>query len=41
MSGSCQQAVLGICNSVWGCLCSTICLYNSFHGYFVPPSKKD
>jgi hypothetical protein len=22
-------------------LCSTLCLCNSFHGYFVPPSKKD
>jgi hypothetical protein len=21
--------------------CSTLCLCNSFHGYFVPPSKKD
>jgi hypothetical protein len=22
-------------------LCSTLCLYNSFREYFVPPSKKD
>jgi hypothetical protein len=22
-------------------LCSTLCLCKSFHGYFVPPSKKD
>jgi hypothetical protein len=22
-------------------LCFTLCLRNSFHGYFVPPSKKD
>jgi hypothetical protein len=22
-------------------LCSELCLCNSFHGYFVPPSKKD
>ena len=22
-------------------LCSELCLYNSFLGYFVPPSKKD
>jgi hypothetical protein len=21
--------------------CTELCLYNSFHGYFVPPSKKD
>ena len=23
------------------CLSSELCLCNSFHGYFVPPSKKD
>jgi hypothetical protein len=22
-------------------LCSTLCLFNSFHDYFIPPSKKD
>jgi hypothetical protein len=59
-SGSCQQALVGIHNSlglviVYGMdpqvgqsldghsfsLCFTLCLCNSFHGYFVPPSKKD
>jgi hypothetical protein len=60
-SGSCQQALAGICHSVWvwwlfmgwiprwGSLWMVIpsvsapklCLCNSFHGYFVPPSKKD
>jgi hypothetical protein len=60
-SGSCQQALVGIHNSVWVwwlymgwilwdgqsidghsfSLCSTLCLCNSFYGYFVPPSKKD
>jgi hypothetical protein len=53
ISGSCQQALVGIYNSVWfwwlfmgwiprwGSLCFTLCFCNSFHGYFVPPSKKD
>jgi hypothetical protein len=43
MSGSCQQNLSGICNSVWvwwlymgwiprwGSLCSELCLCNSFH----------
>jgi hypothetical protein len=61
ISGSCQQALLGIHNRVWfwwlfiGWIpqvgqsldghsfshCFTLCLCNSFHGYFVLPSKKD
>jgi hypothetical protein len=52
ISGSCQQALVGICHSVWiwwlfmgwipkwGSLYSELCLFNSFHGYFVPPSKR-
>jgi hypothetical protein len=60
ISGSCQQALVGICLSVWlwwfymgwiprwGSFSMLIpsvstphCLCNSFHGYFVPHSKKD
>jgi hypothetical protein len=32
------------CSSLWMAVpsdCSTLCLCNSFHGYFVSPSKKD
>ena len=60
VSGSCQQALVGIClvtgfgGCLWGGspsgqsldgnsfrLCSEFCLCNSFHGYFVPYSKKE
>ena len=59
ISGSCQQALVGICNSLGLVViyrmdphvgqsidghsfrvCSTLCLYNSFHGDFVPHSKE-
>jgi hypothetical protein len=60
ISGSYQQALLGIHNRVWvwwlfmgwiprwsslwmviPSVCFTLCLFNSFHGYFVSHSKKD
>jgi hypothetical protein len=47
----CQQNLSGICNSVWvwwlymvwipRWVSSEFCLCNSFHGYFVPHSKKE